>query len=280
MQKISRRKDFLKTVLGKLKTEKDGYCRVKHKRGWLGFLRDGDPVVTPQKLHRVLNDVVETEGMRPRGEKLFCLRCRYCFTARGDGTPFRPEEALERFIMASNKDTSDKVKFFNQIPIGGGKESIDIGIQEDDSKFTFVELKPWVCHDSPLYALIEVLKNLVEYRTILKEKNKNIPRYTWPNLMILAPREYFQAYQLLDDSGTRRQAEIVYVEKVIRDFSEEFKTGISLRYLELDKQAFLEKCKKAFKNQGAVGQQIISIEGEDPIPELMFNRWKILASAA
>ena len=36
-------------------------------------------------------------------------------------------------------------------PIGGGKESIDIGIKASDSKYVFVELKPWKTNNSPIY---------------------------------------------------------------------------------------------------------------------------------
>lgn len=75
-----------------------------------------------------------------------------------DKIPYRTEEALERLIVVSNGDN-----FYNQIPIGGGKESIDIGVKESESEFTFIELKPWGNQNSPLYALVESLKNLLEY---------------------------------------------------------------------------------------------------------------------
>jgi len=166
----------MKRIISGLKSEKNGYCRITHKRGWFGYLKDGDTAFTPQDLKKTIVRVVEKNP--PRGEKLFNLDwCRQGkrshFTMLPKKLklevpvqPYRKEEALERFIVLSNGD-----RFYNQIPIGGGKESIDIGIKESDSKFIFVELKPWESGNNPLYALIESLKNLIEYRTILKRKN-------------------------------------------------------------------------------------------------------------
>ncbi len=149
-------KDILREVISRLHSHKNGYCRITHKQGWLGYLQDGDLVFTLQELHQTLRKVIDSDQMRPKGNKLFCLRRKYNFTIKADKAPYRTEEALERFIAVSNADN-----FYNQIPIGGGKESIDIGIKENDSKFTFVELKPWSSTNPPFYAVIESLKNLM-----------------------------------------------------------------------------------------------------------------------
>ena len=147
-------KGILKEVISHLQSNKAKYCRITHKRGWLEYLKDGDLVFTAQELHQTLRKVIDSDQMRPKGNKLFCLRRKYNFTIKADKAPYRTEEALERFIVVSNAEN-----FYNQIPIGGGKESIDIGIKENDSKFTFVELKPWSSANPPLYALVENLKN-------------------------------------------------------------------------------------------------------------------------
>ena len=93
------------------------------------------------------------------------------FTIKKDKKPYRAEEALERFIIISNADN-----IYNQIPVGGGKESIDIGIKESDSKFKFVELKSWRSNNSPIYAIVESLKNLIEYRIIIEREIKPIQK--------------------------------------------------------------------------------------------------------
>jgi hypothetical protein len=272
-KRMSRKKEVTNTVLENLKTEKDGYCRVRHKRGWLGFLKDGDPVFSPEDLNRVLKEVVGSEQMKPKGEKLFYLNRHFDFTAKEDGTPYRPEEALERFIVVSNQGN-----FYDQVPIGGRRESIDIGVKENDSKITFVELKPWLIHDSPLYAMVESLKNLIEYRTILDQGIKDIPRFDRIDLTILAPKEYYQAYQLIDESGTTRRENLIPVEKMLRGFSGEFKAGMSLKYLELEEKSFIEKCRAVYNARGAKGQEKVCLESTDSIPALAFERWKILVS--
>ena len=163
-------KNILKEVIEHLHTRRTEYCRLKHKRGWLEYLDDGDLVFSPIELHETLRQIIDKKGKRPGGDKLFSLHRKTSFTVKEDKAPYRPEEALERFIIVSNSDN-----FYNQIPIGGRKESIDIGIKEDDSRFIFVELKPWRSSNSPLYAVVESLKNLIEYRIIHERKIKNIP---------------------------------------------------------------------------------------------------------
>lgn len=193
-------KDILKEVISNLQSDKAKYSRITHKRGWLEYLQDGDLVFTVQELHQILRKVIDSERMRPRGAKLFCLHRKYNFTIKADKAPYRPEEALERFIIVSNAGN-----FYNQIPIGGRKESIDIGIKENDSKFTFVELKPWSSKNSPLYALVESLKNVIEYRIIHEKRIKDIPQFKELDLMILAPEAYYQDYNLIDDNGLYRK---------------------------------------------------------------------------
>jgi hypothetical protein len=263
-------KDILKEVISKLKSEKDGYCRITHKKGWLGFLKDGDLVFKPQELHQILRQVICSEGMVPRGDKLFYLRKRDNFTVKSDKTPYRPEEALERFITLSNPRD-----FFNQIPIGGGKESIDIGIKEGASTFIFVELKPWSSTNSPLYAIIESLKNLIEYRIIHEKKIKEIEDFKEVNLIVLAPQSYYRMYGLDDNAGDK----ISIMKEALNALSSEFSTSISLMELPLEKEAFSDICRKVCDNRKTTGQEIISISAENSVPELMRNQWKTLVSS-
>jgi hypothetical protein len=173
-------KEILNKVMNSLVSDNNSYCRVRHKRGWLEYLASGDLGFNEEELHCVFRQVIDSD--RPGGEKLFHLRKSLNFTIMPDKRPYRTEEALERFIVVSN--TGD---FYNQIPIGGGKESIDIGIVDSDSKFTFVELKPWESQNSPMYALVESLKNLIEYRTILEKRLADIPYFREIDLIVLAP---------------------------------------------------------------------------------------------
>ena len=266
-------KNILKEVISKLNSEKDGYCRIKHKRCFLEYLEDGDLVFKPRELHDLLWSVIDSDGMRPRGEKLFSFHRKCKFTLTENKEPYRPEEALERFIIVSNPG-----EFFNQVPTGGGKESIDIGIEESDSKFTFVELKPWSSTNSPLYAIVESLKNLIEYRIIRDRKIKDIPEYD-VCLMILAPESYYKAYGLIDSVEKPLKDKVKILEKSLNEISSEFNTKISFMMLPIEKEYFLNKCKEIYDNREAKGQQPVSLYKSDSIPELVRSNWRLLATS-
>ncbi len=268
------KKNILKEVISRLKSEKNRYCKIRHKRGWLDFLKDGDLVFSPSELKRTLKETIDQENCRPKGSKLFRLRKRCQFTIMTDKTPYRTEEALERFIIASNAEN-----LFNQIPIGGGKESIDIGIRENDSEFAFVELKPWNSSNSPLYAIVESLKNLIEYRVILERKIENIPVFKKINLIILAPWAYYEAYGLISSNGICYTDKISILRKTLNDLSSEFRTNISLMALQLDRASFNDKCGRIYDRKGITEQTKISISEEDAIPELKRDRWELLVSS-
>ncbi|MBW1794849.1 MAG: hypothetical protein JRJ38_10530 [Deltaproteobacteria bacterium] len=191
-----------------------------------------------------------------------------------DKTPYRTEEALERFIIVTNSG-----KFFNQIPIGGGKESIDIGIEETDSEFSFVELKPWNSSNSPMYAIVESLKNLTEYRVILEKKIKDIRVFDKINLIILAPWSYYEAYGLISSSGICHTDKISILRKTLDELSSEFGTNICLMALQLDHDSFNDACRRICDRERITEQKEIGISGKDAIPELKRDRWELLVSS-
>ena len=280
----------MEMIISGLKSEKNGYCRITQKRGWFGYLEDGDVVFTPQDLKKKIVRVVRENP--PKGKKLFDLNwCqhekRFHFTMLSPKKPklgppvqpYRTEEALERFIALSNGD-----RFYNQIPIGGGKESIDIGIKESHSKFIFVELKPWDSGNNPLYALIESLKNLIEYRTILKRKIAKIEEYKHIELMVLAPVAYYRKYELLEPNGMRSENNLSVVRDTLAKIKSEFKefnlATISFRALpDFGKPEFLQKCwevyKEKFKGQT---KESVQLTRAHAIPLLARDRWKLVVS--
>jgi len=183
-------KNILQKAISSLNVKKGKYRLIPHKEGWLKFLEDGDLVFKPSELRQIIEKVINE--FPPGGNKLLYLRNRCNFTVTAEYKAYRPEEALERFITISNSG-----KFYNQVPIGGKKESIDIGIEESESRFVFVELKPWSSTNSPLYAIVESLKNLILYRIIHRNNithDKNCKHYKHIDLIILAPSFYYQDY--------------------------------------------------------------------------------------
>jgi hypothetical protein len=278
----------IKMIISGLKSEKNGYCRITQIGGWFGYLEDRDMVFTPQDLKKTILRVVN-ENL-PRGERLFDLKwCQqdnhFHFTMLAlkklgpPVQPYRKEEALERFIVLSNGD-----RFYNQIPIGGGKESIDIGIRESDSKFIFVELKPWDSGNNPLYALIESLKNLIEYRTILKRKIAKIEDFEHIELMLLAPMAYYQTYELLDLNGARSEDKLSVVRDTLAKIGSEFKefnlAGISFRALpDFGELEFLQKCWEVYKEKfRGQTEGLVQLTRAHAMPLLGRDRWKLVVS--
>jgi len=257
-----------------LKTEKNGFCKITHKKGWLEFLEDGDLVFTPQELHAVLRTIISINDNRPRGEKLFHLRRKGGFTLKENKEPYRPEEALERFIVYSNEST-----FYNQVPIGGGKESIDIGIAENSSKFVFVEMKPWNSNNSPLYAIVESLKNLTEYRIIHQKNIKEIPLFKDIELCILAPTAYYQKYGLVDDSGSLKKNRILHFQSLLNSMGTEFKSKICVMSIDIAYDYFKNMCSDIYDKYKLNGQNIAIINYSDARIELDRKKWKLIAES-
>jgi len=263
-------------VIATLKTKKNKYCRVTHRKGWSEYLKDGDMVFTPLDLHQVLRDIIDK--MRPRGEMLLCPRKKTNFTVTDKDKPYRVEEALERFITLSNPDN-----FCNQFPLRGRKESSDIAILNENSRHFLIELKPFHSGNTPLFALVESLKNLIEYRTI-KEKNikyhEDFTHYNEAYLIVLAPMSYYQDYCLIDSSGSPITSNLQTVQRSLDALSAEFKTAISFMVLPLDESLFYDRCRTICgKYKKTKELESIDIQVDDAMPELKRDKWQLLVSS-
>ncbi len=58
-------KDILNEEIERLSTWKSKNCRIKHKRGWLKCLEDGDLDFNPSELHVTLREVIGTPDNMP-----------------------------------------------------------------------------------------------------------------------------------------------------------------------------------------------------------------------
>ena len=100
--------------------------------------------------------------------------------------PWRKEEALERIIVYSQIEAESSIKLVNQINVGKSKESIDLGVIDDADKLTeIIELKHDAGGGTPLFAVIEILKN---YFLIKKTNSEDDPT----RLVVLAPEDYYK----------------------------------------------------------------------------------------
>jgi hypothetical protein len=134
-----------------------------------------------------------------------------------------------------------------------------------------VELKPWESLNSPLYAIIESLKNLVEYRVILERNLADVPRFREIELLVLAPFQYYRSWRL------DNEMDIAVLKTIIGKLSQEFQTRISLGALKIGKILFLEECKRIYEGQGLTGQVKMTISKTDSIMGLVRAEWRELA---
>lgn len=269
----SRKKDIMNEVVSHFSNESGNCKKLSHKICWIRYFETGYLPFTPAELHRSLYQIIDSDGMRPRGKKLLSLRRKYGFTPNPDKTPNRPEEALERFIVATNRTHA-----FNQIPIGGKKESIDLLIKTEKHEAEFVELKAWTGNDSPLYALVESLKNLVEYRVILNNKIADVPVLDKVHLTVLAPRDYFNSFSLdMTDAEYQHRAEMA--QELLKQIADEFDTTIAFKSLQLSSEKFKRHCALLYDCHKPSKKEQIFVDKDYSIPELKYDNWVTLVSS-
>jgi len=277
-------KDIMEQIFTRFDPTIKDYSLFRKKKGWLNYLReDMELPFKPESLKNLLFELLAKKENSPRGKKLFMLRQRYEFTAHPDRTPCRPEEALERFIVVSNKGD-----FFDQIPIRGGKGSIDIGIKEGDAKFIFVELKSWKSSDSPLYAVLESLKNLVLYRIISENKDKfpsyaAVPIFNDVELVILAPEAYYAKYRLTSQPEPESRRNRAKVRELLNKIAYVFGAKISFMSIQLSEDKFLAYCKRAFDKKNRIGPKklpVVTLDGSICAPELKKDQWQLVVASS
>ncbi|MGK0473197.1 MAG: hypothetical protein ACJAR0_003693 [Candidatus Azotimanducaceae bacterium] len=141
-----------------------------------------------------------------------------------------PELLLERKIVNEGGEN-----WSNQMPVASGlvgpatdkRAAVDLVRRENETKFTFIELK--VGSDNPLFAAIEIL--LYGLLFVWSKNNVDVLGYDAANqpvlaatevtLCILAPDEYYSGYKLtnvseaidsaLQDFGNRNQIKLNFV---------------------------------------------------------------------
>ena len=266
-------KTNLDKIIAKINARKNDYCRISNLQGWRDYLEDGDIAFTPKDLDEALKSII---SINPH-PKLLYPRKKNNFTAISQDERFRPEEALERFITLSNSKN-----YCNQFPLRIPKEYSDIFIMNDDSRHILVELKSWESDNSPLYAIVESIKNLFLYRTIRRENipyHQDFKCFNDADIIVLAPRSYYQYYDLIeeiDDSVVYHNRHIDVLSRTLNYLGSEFDTKIIFMMLNLKEEDFLEHCKKCKNYKEKNGKKITYIFDEDALPELARDEWEPL----
>jgi hypothetical protein len=109
------------------------------------------------------------------------------------------------------------------MPIHGGKESVDI-VRLRNKVGTFIELKPWKSNNSPLYAVLEGLKNLALFNVLKTMGHQRCENFEHVNLMGLAPVDYFLDHHLMNEYGTSNK--YTQVKEFIEAIASNFRTRI------------------------------------------------------
>ena len=124
------------------------------------------------------------------------LRTKYDFTIT-KATKESTENILERAITAANNIESKT--FYNQYPFSKG-EHIDL-VRKTENSTEIIELKQWNNDkDSPLYALIEILKYyylLADPKHTMYKPKTFLTQKEITDLTILAPQEYFDIFPII-----------------------------------------------------------------------------------
>ena len=122
----------------------------------------------------------------------------------------------------------------------------------------------------PIYALLESLKNLALYR-ILKEKNhKGCKTIKDIQLAVLAPVQYYQNYQLIDNNQNLRDRSNVkcFLDAVAKNF----KVNIKILGLDWTEEALLDVCSQ-ISPEPIEKNKIISVVKYREIEGLKEKNW-------
>ena len=214
----------------------DNSYNLGQKITWLALVDHGIRPCDPHTISDKLQELTKLDEYQPKGEKLLCLRSRDKFTLLPSMKPGRPEEALERLIVHSNPEA-----LFGQMPIRGGKESVDI-VRLKNKVGTLIELKPWRSSNSPLYAILEGLKNLTYFNLLKNMGHHRCENFEHVNLMVLAPVDYYRSYHLISEHG--RLNIHPHVKEYVKAVASHFQTRIQFSGLNWKEAELLNVCKE------------------------------------
>lgn len=130
-----------------------------------------------------------------------------------------------------------------------------------------------------MYALVEGLKNLIEYRVIAERKITNITIYPQTVVSVLAPAAYYQEYALLDNEGKPMVRNIKQARNLLRGLENTFNTALSLKYIFLSPAAFRDSCEKIFRRNQVAEQCSVAVTERDVLHPLRHEAWTELASS-
>ena len=148
------------------------------------------------------------------------------------------EKVLEKDVVIKRTPEAD---WANQVPIASGvfsstadkKRAVDLvhKVNNDAYEYEFIELKTELKTDNPVYAALEILLYGIVYvfyrkyamEQYEKNKEKDLPLATSVVLVVAAPKEYYEGYELkkFEDELSKNLRE--WVTTVLPNFSMTFR---------------------------------------------------------
>lgn len=243
----------------------DSNSSLQHKKTWLALTEKGVWPCQPRMIYNKFKELTSLDQFRPHGEGLLKLKSRDKFTLLPNGKPRRPEEALERLIDQSNPNNT-----FGQMPIMQvGRSTVDI-IKIGKAHSTFIELKSWRSQDTPLFAIVENLKNLMLYRILKEDGHKGCSTIKDVNLTILAPLSYFYNHNIIDkDYNLYKQREL---NNFLNATANIFRTRIKILALNWREEDLWDICTE-IKPKYLSAKERVSVKGFPEIEALREASW-------
>lgn len=160
---------------------------------WNKLIAEKSIPFDPEVLKEAIGKEVKTICLPKNGKKVLKIEKKgECYT-RLMSTKYpvgHYEIALAVFIQKLNDSC------YAQFTLTGNTENWDILNIYSDNSAEFIELKEWDSKDSPLFALVEALKNFELYNHISKLNKAQHTQFSDSSISILAPIEYYIKYNL------------------------------------------------------------------------------------
>lgn len=271
MRAHSANPSLFKRLSTEIHNQHDNRYTLNHKRTWRDLIKKGHWPCDPKVINKKLQVLTACDQYQPRGDRLLYLCSRHKFTLLQSGKPKSAEEALERLIVQANPNN-----MYGQMPIRGeGRETVDV-VKLENQTGTFIELKPWRTQNSPLYALLESLKNLYLFRILKANNHHGATAFENVKIAILAPFSYYQDYHFLS-----RDLEIhnrKNVQEYFDAIAKEFKTEIEILALNWKEEALWYVC-SAISPKNTNKKTTVSVVDYSVIEPLKEKNWIELIAA-
>lgn len=249
---------------------------VKWKIRWNDLVNKGTAPFDPLLLREALSKFAYEVDLPINGKKILKLEKKGRTFIRCSKTKKNIknyEIALQVFIQEKND------RCYAQYQLTGDNQNWDIVNVSIDNVAEFIELKEWDSNDCPLYALVEVLKNLELFRYVSNSGRYGTPSFKPGLISILAPISYYEDNDIIEAKKSHVRKRLY---PLIEDCEKQFNIVISFKAIDLSKSDFDEMCSKAKRseNQNKIKRKMVeraTVENiKIPIPELLVEKWKLI----